>query len=311
MYDGLIKLYGLDSSCVQISPVNEPQINWNLKDSDQEGCVYSPEYLADFLEVFYERLKYWNNIWNTSFKMDIFESHKYAVKQDIDAHFNYWTYINEFKKKDFWKEIETISIHSYGAENRDQLKYNFMRKAKKYDMGNKNISISEYCDMIRGRDYSMQMGIKDAQIMNGDLAILNAVSWSWWLSVTSEDYNSALVYYDIYDGNYNISLPKRYYAFKHYSYFIDEGDKRIHVTCSDPMNLASIRYSGYKKKDGSLVIVLSNNGSVQYINLKRLKYSKIETYTTTEDKDWDYKEIDNNKVKIPAKSIVTILLSNG
>ncbi|MBQ9276934.1 MAG: hypothetical protein IJ226_05020, partial [Clostridia bacterium] len=230
LYTGLIVpnswYFEKNSSKIRISPVNEPQHAWSLDTTDQEGCHYDPEYLADFYQVFFERLNFWNRKWNTSFKMDVFESGSYKDSNKNDS-LNTRTYIQAFEKKEFWQSIDEISMHDYGAENSVSARKSFIRQLDKKDY-DKSVAISEYCNMIEGRDLSMTTAILDSQIISRDLTILNATSWSWWLACASENYNSTLVYYDVVendksttlDDEYKITLPKRYFAVKHYSAFI-------------------------------------------------------------------------------------------
>ena len=318
LYEGIIKDYGIATSMVQISPVNEPQHRWSLASSDQEGCHYDAEYLAGFYQVFYERLNYWNATWNTDFKMDVFESGNYDNHPNKEHYQNIWKYLDAFKKKEFWSHIDEISVHSYGTDDRNSEKRYFNTKLKtKAYKGFPKISMSEYCDMVWGRDLSIDMAVHDSRVINGDLTIMNVVAWSWWLSISAEDYNSTLVYYDVIENNpettlddeYSITLPKRYYAFKHYSAFINAGDVRVKITSSDPFNFMNICSSAFLRQDGSLVIVVTNSGKAQKINLKGLNYGTMTTYLTTVDEDW---QISTgalcDEVLLPANSIITIVL---
>ncbi len=318
LYEGIIKDYNISTDQIQISPVNEPQYSWSIYSTDQEGCHYSPQYLAKFYQVFYERLKHWNSLWNTSFKMDIFESGNYENHINEEDYQNIWRYLKEFKNYEFWNSIDEVSLHSYGVDYKNAKKryFNTKLKAKGYNNFPK-IAISEYCDMIWGRDLSIDMALRDSRVINGDLSIMNAVSWSWWLSISAEDYNSSLVYYDVIENNqettvddeYVITIPKRYYAFKHYSAFIKPGDTRVKISSSDPFNLLNIYSSAYLKKDGSLVVVITNGGKSRDININGLKYNSMTTYTTTADEDWSVKtESFKNKITLPGYSIITIIL---
>lgn len=315
LYKEVIQGYGIDSSRVQISPVNEPQWDWNLGGSDQEGCHYDPVYLAKFYNNFYNRLNYWNNIWNTNYVMDVFESGSYMRESSTDI----YDYLDEFKKYNFYQNIETLSLHSYCTDEKKAPRKDFAKSIGAYNIN--KISMSEYCDMIKGRDYSIKMAIRDSQIINRDLSMIDAVSWSWWLAVSNENFNSSLVYYDIddkstkdisTDDTFKFSFPKRYYALKHYSYFISEGDRRVETKNSDPLGIKPLDFSVYLKQDGSLIIVVTNCGNKMKVKLKGIDYKYLDTFVTTETVDWEYEQKTNEKeVNIPKNSIVTIHLYNS
>ena len=314
LYEEVIKPYNIDSSKIFLSPVNEPQWDWTFSTSDQEGCHYDPDYLAKFYDKFYLKLNYWNSVWSTNFVLDIFECGSYSENEDLDI----YDYLSAFKTHEFFKALDTISIHSYWVGENKEPKRRLKNKIHNYNVY--NLSISEYCDMISGRDYSINMAIRDAQIINRDLTILNAISWSWWLGVSDEDFNSSLVYYDIDDKNtqndltddtYTFTVPKRYYALKHYSYFISEGDKRVQISSSDALGLKKLDYSAFIKPDGSLIVVIINADKPQKIQLKSVHYEYMDTFLTTSEYDW---KVENGKFKrditIPSNAILTIKLYN-
>ena len=310
LYRDIIRRYGILSDAVYISPVNEPQHRWSLASADQEGCHYDPAYLADFYQVFYRRLLYWNSVWHTDFVMDIFESGDYKQNSRLSI----WQYVQAFEQKEFWSYIDHLSLHSYNTEDNNAVRRAFRRKlqAKGYDDAFA-ISMSEYCDMVEGRDCSMAMALKDSRIINGDLTILNAADWSWWLSVSSENYNSTLVYYDVVDNGldkrqYVITLPKRYYAVKHYSAFVQAGDVRVDVRSSDPWRFAGLDVCAFLQPNGAVVMIVTNTGRAQNVHLSGLPRGPVTTYTTTEDTDWAIRTYDDvDSLRLPAYSITTIV----
>ena len=316
LYTGLIVpnswYFEKNSSKIRISPVNEPQHAWSLDTTD-------PEYLADFYQVFFERLNFWNTKWNTSFKMDVFESGSYKDSNKNDS-LNTRTYIQAFEKKEFWQSIDEISMHDYGAENSVSARKSFIRQLDKKDY-DKSVAISEYCNMIEGRDLSMTTAILDSQIISRDLTILNATSWSWWLACASENYNSTLVYYDVVendksttlDDEYKITLPKRYFAVKHYSAFIMPGMQRVKLSSSDPIGLKKLDYCAFTYKDEKefAVIVFTNAGAAQKVKIKGFNFNTIYLFSTTEDNDWkEEKLLGTDTVTLPANSIVSLIVEN-
>ena len=73
--------------------------------------------------------------------------------------------------------------------------------------------------------------------------------------------------------------------------------------------LWNIYSSAFLKKDGSLVMVITNGGKSRKINLKGLNYETMTIYTTTADEDWSIKtEPFKDSISLPASSIITIVL---
>ncbi|MDR2267746.1 MAG: hypothetical protein LBE09_09305 [Christensenellaceae bacterium] len=301
--NALYQTYLLDKNIeILISPVNEPQWRWGGENATQEGCHFDPEELAAFYDVFYTRLTAFNSEKNVNFKLEIFENGNISLLNPVAK---VRSYLKNFAKYDFFDEIESISTHSYG-NNTIVTRSSFEDLISgKY---NKNVSVTEFCEMYAGRDNSIDSAIHTAQVMLRDLKYLNATDWSWWLAVSDGDYNDGLVYWDVLDETDKLSVLNRYYAFGQFSRYITTGDKHISSRASGLTIFSNVEFVSFLKPDGTIIIVLTNDS-----NYKKTIGFKDQTiiggsYTNSE-LSWAKINVSNeNYIVLEPKSITTLEL---
>ena len=296
---------------VVISPVNEPQWDWGGDGSSQEGCHFDPEPLAAFYDVFFDKLEAFNTANGTSYECDVLESGNYKFyidRKDIKE------YLKAMSKYDYFDEIDSVSAHSYGADDSKTHRQKYQDYIDKNYPG-LGISITEYCEMEGGRFDTIESGLLLGNVISRDLTMLSATDWSWWLAVSPCDYNDGLVYWDVLDdGTQKLSVLKRYYVMGQFSRYIEKGDVRVGATCSDLTGWAGLDYSAYKRADGTVVVVIINNSkSFKNVTVGGLSdYTKaVEVRTTSEAQTgWDEKETAwTGKVSLPAQSVTTYVLT--
>lgn len=298
LYDNVICKYDKDIK-VRISPVNEPQWDWGGADASQEGCHYSPKELAKFYDVFFAKMKECNESNSTDFKLDIFESGNYKFN---DRKANVRDYVEEFKKYDWFDEVDTISVHSYGAGLEQNVRKTF-RNYIRSNCENKKITMSEVCVMQGGVSKGIDMGLYSARMVLRDLNWLDATSWNYWLSISTYDYEDGLLYWD---GSDEISMTKRYYAMGHFTKFITDGSVRLKSSYSDSFGINGIEYTPFIRPDGSIVIVVVNNSKSDRQIKIRGAYDDVRETLTTADVNWQTREYKyGGYVTVPSKSIVT------
>ena len=302
LYKDIVCKYDKDIK-ILISPVNEPQWKWGGSGVTQEGCHYDPKELAEFYDTFYKQLKAFNQANSTNFIMDVFESGNYKL---LDSDTRFKRYIEYFQKKDWFKDIDCLSMHSYGTDldikPRTQLQ-NYIDK----DLKGMSVSVSEYCVMEGGISESIDMGIKSAQVVLRDLAMINAVSWNYWLSLSLNryDFEDGLLYWD---ENDTVWSTRRYYTIGQFSKYITKGSVRIQANCK---NVAEgVECVAFKRPDGAIVMVVINDtDSDQKIALKG-GYKNIQQIVTTQDKNWETSKYKYNKsVTSSAKSVTTYVMT--
>ena len=305
LYENVICKYDKEIKVI-ISPVNEPQWKWGGEGATQEGCHYEPEALAKFYQQFYTSLNDFNASHGTSFEMDIFECGKYMMVAS-SARVN--EYMTEFEKYPFFESVTNISAHSYGTDTSKFHRTLFSEYMDKY-YSDLKISITEYCVLEFGVDPTMDMGIFSAQVIMRDLAMLDAVNWNYWLSISKGDYEDGLIYWNNVDGQDVIKSYKRYYAMGHFSKFIESGSVRIDASYSDTLAFNGVECVAFKKTDGSIALVVINDSSRSHkINIEG-GYANVTEILTTEEENWKTSEYENTgSVTIPANSIATYVFS--
>ena len=305
LYENVICKYDKEIKVI-ISPVNEPQWKWGGEGATQEGCHYEPEALAKFYQQFYTSLNDFNASHGTSFEMDIFECGKYMMVAS-SARVN--EYMTEFEKYPFFESVTNISAHSYGTDTSKFHRTLFSEYMDKY-YSDLKISITEYCVLEFGVDPTMDMGIFSAQVIMRDLAMLDAVNWNYWLSISKGDYEDGLIYWNNVDGQDVIKSYKRYYAMGHFSKFIESGSVRIDASYSDTLAFNGVECVAFKKTDGSIALVVINDSSRSHkINIEG-GYANVTEILTTEEENWKTSEYSNTgSVTIPANSIATYVFS--
>lgn len=292
---------------VIISPVNEPQWDWGGSGASQEGCHFDPEPLAKFYDVFFNKLDEYNAQNNTDYQCDIFESGNYKFYWDRD---DIRDYLEEMSKYDYFDTLTHISAHSYGANDSKSVRENYQKYLQK-NFPQLNLSMTEFCEMEGGRDTSIDSGLFLGRVMSRDFSMLNAIDWSWWLAVSSYDYNDGLVYWDK-NNSPQLSVLKRYYVMGQFSKFIDNGDVRAEARCSDLTGWANLDYCVFKKADGDVVLIVINSSNSKK-DLSVYGLSEYSSYTmtyTTKQENWAEKSGEwNEKITLEAKSIATFVLS--
>lgn len=251
---------------VCISPANEPQWDWGGPYSSQEGCHYDPQNLAEMADVLQRKIDSFNRENGTDFELDLFECGNYKSYADG---YDYKDYLEALSGYDWFSELEYISVHDYGADDseyhrrafRDYLDDNYPDLA---------VAATEFCEMQAGEFDTIESGMYLAKVVLRDLTMLDAVEWSWWLSLAKGTYNDGLVYWNSLspksDGA-GLYVLKRYYTFAQFTRFLDAGDVRVDSVLSDPMNWTGIDIAAFIKPDGSVVIIVINDGEEKSLAL--------------------------------------------
>ena len=303
LYDNIICKYDRDIK-IYISPVNEPQWDWGGRGTSQEGCHYDPEVLAKFYDVFYKKLKLFNEAHGTSFMMDIFESGNYKL---TDSGTKFQAYMKALSKYEYFDDIQVLSAHSYGADINERARnmiYSFLMRS----YTGKQVNVSEYCVMQDGVDPSIDMGIYSSRVIMRDFNTLNAVKWNWWLSVSTYDYEDGLVYWHK-DSN-TLDVTKRYYTMGQFSKFIEPGSVRIGTEYGDSLGWNGVECSAFIKADGRLALVVINDSTRSHKIRLYGGYGKITEIVTDADRNWAVSEYDfNNYIEVSPKSVTTYIFT--
>ena len=272
-----------------ISPINEPQWSWGGDWVGQEGCHYTPDETVEVLELFATEMQKRGS------------PYKLCGPESGQLSPEYYEYIDKFFASDILNAFcDTYSGHSYWLDNNYQVKSETgIKFVEQYP--DKKLEMSEWCELpLKIDSTTVESGIYMANIIIQDLNLLNAVSWQSWTAVNGDGL------LDFSDSG--LMTYQRYYAFKHFSSFIEPGMKRIEVLDSfnEKSQIASTAFTDGRKT----MIVLVNNGEESEIRLSGV-YCKAEIYRTDAERGCEniYSGKFLRKTTLPAKSITTLVLT--
>ncbi len=304
-----------------ISPFNEPQ--WDWSDGGQEGCPYTNQEISALVKVFSKCFQ--QNKLDT--KLLIAESGdlKYLLtargKKNKDAQIHdFFNPASAYFVGNLPNVARAIASHSYfttspftaGIALRKQVKDSIAK------INSLEYWQSEYCILgdnngeINGdkKDLGMTAALYVAKVMYEDLAMGDAAAWQWWTAISAYNYKDGLIYIDKSETDGNFSDSKMLWAMGNYSRFVRPGMQRINVDVASEGLLAS----GYKDaRKGTIVFIFVNESTEEKLvgadKESNLSNKKISTYTTSATASLAKSSTIFNKLLIPAKSIVTVVVN--
>lgn len=274
-----------------ISPINEPQWSWGGEWVGQEGCHYTADETVEVLELFATEMQKRNS------------PYKLSGPETGELSPGYYEYIDKFFASEILNDFcDSYAGHSYWIDNKFDVKSAAGEKIKN-EYPDKKFEMSEWCELPLSIDSkTIDSGLYMANIIVQDLNLLNAVSWQSWTAVNGDGLMELI--------NGELVIYNRYYAYKHFSQFIENGMKRIDVL--DSYEGDSLIASTAFKGNGKTVMVLVNNAdSEQDIRLCGA-YKSMQIYRTDAEHNCEevYSDRFTGKTTLPAKSITTIVFEN-
>lgn len=311
-----------------ISPVNEPQWDWN--GNSQEGNRASNDDIKTIILALYEALA----CRGLRTRISVVESGSIAdmflgsLKASVAYNQPYGDYWDAFAGDPAVNDKigNKISAHSYWFDLVPSLLIpTRQRLRKKLDQyPGWKYWMTEYCVMQgpegkggHGRDLSMETALNVARVIHYDLTICNASAWQWWLAVSPYDYKDGLIYTDYRkEGDPETIYPsKLLWAFGNYSRYIRPGAIRVELQGADEVD--GLLGSAYKSASGQeLILVFVNMAhaeksvSIHVANLP--EDARINAFTpcvTSEQDDLQrYPPVPaDSAYVVPARSVVTLL----
>ena len=277
-----------------LSPINEPIWLWL---GGQEGCHYSPCSAGKVFKVFADEMD----------KRPLLDDVKLSGLESADVRWFNKSYTrNLLKYANVRKRIDSIDVHSYFL-NPGSIPY-FSREAyiKRYrkwldkNYPNVDVKMSEWCHMQSGRDYGIDSALVMANIMYEDISVLNVTSWQHWVAVAEGDYCDGLIYINLADKSFETT--KRYYATGNFSKYIPYGAKRIETVADDE----ALKLLAFAKDNKTVLIVINDTDDEKTVTVPAIN-SEITVATTDKDNNLAERKTKNADIKIPAKSVNTIM----
>lgn len=310
-----------------ISPVNEPQWDWNTK--TQEGTPATNENILKLSQLI-----------NTGIEKSNLST-KIVLAEAADLR---WLYSNHgkpergnqinyfFSENKQVKNLEhTISGHSYfttwPVDSLITVRQKLNKKLieHKLDYWQSEFCILEKSDDIGGgnkRDLGMNTALYVARVIHADLTLANAKSWQWWTALTIADFKDGLIYIDT--GNkkdlYNQESLKTngvFYDSKllwvlgNYSRFIRPEMKRIEVKIIGSEALdkqyKDVMISAYKNEKSSELVIVAINYSDRDKVINLSGFAPKNMYVTSKEKSLEVVKLNDQNVVIEARSVSTIV----
>jgi len=228
-----------------LSPLNEPQWNWSYKNG-QEGCHYGPEEVLELTRTLLRVLEE-NDL---PVQLSMFESGEWK-SSDV--------YVEALASDpQVWLALPHLSIHSYWSTRADKIRFmNYLSR----NHPEKTLWMSEWTEMMEGRDTGMDSALVLAGTVHDDLTIADVTSWQYWIAVSKYQYRDGLIYVDTLD--HDILETKRLWALGNYSRYIRPGYIRMETSGGSDALLVS----AYRSPDNNQWVVVAINFSSQPISL--------------------------------------------
>lgn len=283
-----------------VSPINEPQWDWT---GGQEGCHYSNAEVVNLLKVFVEEIEKRPGLANVEisapeggeWKNATTEMCKMILSDEV---------LGEY--------FTSLDVHSYWSDAND--KRNFAGYFNKKYPGLK-YRCTEWCEMVNGKDTTIDSAINLAIEIHEDMTILDCVSWQYWIAVSCYDYRDGLIYVD--NSSRKVTVPKRLWSMGNYSRYIDRG--YVRVDCD--LDLGETYVSAYEgtneNGEPEIVFVIVNNRkkdvNIDFSGVDASKYNRVSLNVT--DKSYNLAETfygeftESTALTLPARSVSTVVIS--
>ncbi|HLH81083.1 MAG TPA: glycoside hydrolase [Chthonomonas sp.] len=247
-----------------ISPVNEPQWEWN-RGCNQEGNRASNEDIKAITMALYQELQRQKlptqialvesgNFQSLTHYVDWMEA-KYKAR--------YGNYLEELLGDPTIQPLlgPHLGAHGYGSDHPNGYLLSVCGQVSKAFASYPGWAFwqTEYCVMEWKRDLSMETALRVARVIHADLAYANAAAWNWWTAVSHYDYKDGLIYTDYQKtGDTETIYPsKTLWVLGNYSRFLRPGWRRVHIEGDD--GLEGVLASAYVSPEVDRVAVVLTN----------------------------------------------------
>jgi hypothetical protein len=284
-----------------LSPINEPQWDWK---NGQEGCHMEPSEVAGVLKAFVEEVR--DRGLEDSVEITAFESGEWKGKAR-----EYTTAI--LSDEVLGGYFDSLDMHSYWSNASDKAKFKTWLDSK---YPGTKLVMSEWCEMVNGKDWTMDSAYNMADVIWEDMTICDVTSWQYWVGVADGDYRDGLIYVN---KDKKAARPnRRLWEFGNYSKFIRPGFTRIDFTTPEEgiKNLRPVVFTGTDDGDGKekCVLVFINRNESVTINIAGTDpYASYEIYTTSEERDLERtaegRVTPDAEYEISGESVVTVVFS--
>lgn len=302
-----------------VSPVNEPQWEWN-SGCNQEGNRASNADIKAITKALFQELK----ARKLPTQIALVESGNfqsllhYVDWMNFKYHASYGNYLHELIE-----DPETapllgghLGAHGYGSDH-GGMKTTRQQVAEAFAQHpGWSFWQTEYCVMEWRRDLSMDTALRVALVLHADLTYANTAAWSWWTAVSHYDYKDGLIYTDYQKpGDAENILPsKTLWVLGNYSRFIRPGWTRVEIA-GGASSFEGLLASAYLSPNQKLVaIVLTNtteNPTPVHLQAAKGALGLLTPYVTSDRSGDDLKPypavLPTTPYLVPSRAVVTLV----
>ena len=276
-----------------ISPVNEPQWDWNYT-KGQEGAHYGPTEVLEVTRALLRAIA----ADGLDVKVSVFESGEWKKSQ---------VYIDKLlKDSEVAPQLDHIAVHSYWSKAEDKTPIvNFMER----NFPDVAIWQTEWTEMKEGRDVKMPSALVLANTIHEDLTLGGVTAWHYWIAVSRYLYRDGLIYVNLSDRE--IIETKRLWVMGNYSRYIRPGYERVGVE----VNSNGLSVSAYRSPASNLFVVVIINNETKPItaNVAGMPegFTQVSQHETSAQNDLAevYAGAAKNVFTIPAESVTTLVFA--
>ncbi len=275
-----------------ISPINEPQWDWN-PGKGQEGCHWEvDEGVALLREVVTSLSRAGLGV---------------RVSAPECGDWKSCTPWLEALEAEPWAAgaLPHLALHSYWSRREDRVAVADWMASRSRTLP---LWMSEWCEMRPGRDMGMDSALVLAQTVHDDLVLGGVTSWQYWIGVSKYDYRDGLLYVD--ESSRAVLPTKRLWALGNFSRFVRPGAVRLEADCTHP----EVRAMAFSEARGAHLVLVAINLAQQDIALGLRTYGKadlhpLEAWVTSEEHDLAAVAVGRGPVRLAGRSVTTVLLT--
>lgn len=326
-----------------ISPVNEPQYNW--EGHDQEGSAWRNYEVAKLTKALDKQLT--DKGLSTEIVVAEAGSWEYLYKDNNAGRSNQFLDFFSSSSENYIGDLEhvkpTLSAHSYYLDGSWAVMKDTRSKA--YDAASKygcSTWQTEWSMLVNGPDQYINGGefagfdnskyidisLYLSKVIHSDMVWANCASWSYWTVWGQQRWSQKNRFFLIqlstdpitdYADNYgdvtaggNYALNTNLYVLGNYSRFVRPGYKRIALDIEDNYQ-QNFFGTAYMSPDGNTVVAVYTNMTDSKIkletNLNGFSAVKYSRYVTSETENLKRTNLSDGNTVIAPKSVVTIVYS--
>lgn len=265
-----------------ISPVNEPVEGWWVNGGNQEGCNFAAESLDNFLP--FVKQAFMVRGLNTS--IAAFDS---WISNVPKAYSKFSSLTRSV--------ISRLNVHTYQPINQMSYKDSIALRQAVVTLAKsekKDVHVSEWGPQyLKGSEFDVALIM--GRIMNMDVNVLGALSWSYWQAVESyvgEPYWGLLYTSEMDPFPREIYFRKQYYIMMQFSKWIVPGSRIIRTHWSCNAGLLAV----YQSKVKRIVLVVTNEYTREFLRTFNFRgfypangtTVQVDIYRTSENEEHVY-----------------------